>query len=1407
MRVLAPRLDLRRAIRCFVSRATASCLAIAAMLLATPAAAVDQAVQVECPTWSGAAWDPVTKTCTLLADRTIESSVNLSVGPDITLVIQSGVRLRVATAAALINTGFIRSAGTIENDGALQNFGALRHVLPSASYTGTGSFAPGGNNGVVGDLSTAVAANRFGPSTVNIHVLAGDTLRILDTATFSVPTGYRFLIAGTVAIENGGSFAVGSGATTENSAAITNNGSLANSGTFYNRTGATIDGNAIDNRAGGTLYNLGAIGHTGPGTNAGTVENGYYFGVENPAATITLANNSSISNSGTFRNYATVTLPIVGASFINDGVLENLEGNIEIGVGAGFGSPSLTNNATGTVSNQATIDIVRGTILNRSGATFNNTNRVELSGNGLLDNAGTWNNNGPAVLQSAGRIQNAGNITNQIVARIENTGSVLSDSGTIVNRGTIVNGVQGRFNSSAPVQNYGTFDNDHGRLEIWAAFDNFGTLENDGFPDPDDPENGYIFNYATITNATGGRIVNREVISNWAAVSNSGIFQNLNQLENNAGASLTNPGSVDNQGIVNNYRDASIATSGSFANNVLNAFCGGTVSGTITGNPATSNCEITGSGNVLTVFGNSCANVGGRFEQIDSVDLGRYRACVVDNLTVSGSLEVSAFLHIRGVLTTTGNEGLMVRNANKIVILPGASFQNGARLLIGYEAKVWNLGTMVSTARIETGSFSDLDYPNPDLAGGTLINRGRLELQANGIRNGYEVINEGELFVADGAFIRNAREPSPRFVTFLNTSSGSIENRGEFSNGHMTKLYSEGRFDNHGLIQNGYAEPEPDNPPIFRSECEVIGSVLDGDYSRWGCTINVRASGVLNNYGTIRNARHGQITGSNNSRVQLYPDSRLESEGKVRFEDQALFRTDVDSFFENFGLGVVEFFSTQAADLFGALRNLGTASFWAGVGADIRNLFSFSFHNEGLYFNSGTLDNTNGAAATGGLFENLGTFVNADGLIRNGNGTFLNGSASVTSAQLRNTGRVEVGSGQLQNFGSLQNFSGGTVQGTVTGAPAASVANAAPIVQTASASGTRGQPVVLTLAGSDADNNPLAYRIVGAEPANGFVELVGNRATYHPRSDFVGTDHFQFLANDGSIDSNLGEATVEISANQDADLASLGISPGDLLPTFSGEITDYRALIDQDVTSVAVNAVAVDPEATVFTHATRSLTSPVFVTELDETSIEIEVVAADTTTTRTYSLLVTRATDSYAAPTAVGSGNAKTYLLAAGSACTFTRSAFIASIPGAVPATPVGVVFPHGLLDAAIGGCSPGAAVNLTTFYPRPLTAPTQFWKWGPTPDDATPHWYVLPALVDGASATITITDGGLGDDDLTANGTIVLRGGASAQGTTGGGGPPAVVQPLQIPALHTLALALLAALLALGAMRAQRGE
>ena len=143
------------------------------------------------------------------------------------------------------------------------------------------------------------------------------------------------------------------------------------------------------------------------------------------------------------------------------------------------------------------------------------------------------------------------------------------------------------------------------------------------------------------------------------------------------------------------------------------------------------------------------------------------------------------------------------------------------------------------------------------------------------------------------------------------------------------------------------------------------------------------------------------------------------------------------------------------------------------------------------------------------------------------------------------------------------------------------------------------------------------------------------------------------------------------------------------------------------------------------------------------------------------------AVTSFTGPTATGSGNATVSFTGGGAACQFTSAAFIPLVGGAssppAGSAPAGVAFPHGLLDFATGGCTPGATLNFTVVYPQPLAPGTVYWKYGPTLAVPAPHWYTIPAIVAGNTLTFSITDGGLGDDDLAANGVIVDVGGAGA--------------------------------------------
>ena len=109
------------------------------------------------------------------------------------------------------------------------------------------------------------------------------------------------------------------------------------------------------------------------------------------------------------------------------------------------------------------------------------------------------------------------------------------------------------------------------------------------------------------------------------------------------------------------------------------------------------------------------------------------------------------------------------------------------------------------------------------------------------------------------------------------------------------------------------------------------------------------------------------------------------------------------------------------------------------------------------------------------------------------------------------------------------------------------------------------------------------------------------------------------------------------------------------------------------------------------------------------------------------------------------------------------------------------LVFKHGFFSFNITGFT-GKAVNVTITLPSDLPAGTQYWKYGPTPDNHTEHWYQLPMeIIDGNRIRITLVDNGLGDDILTGeDGEIVDRGGS--------GSPPGV-PPVAVPEYNIFGL------------------
>jgi sugar lactone lactonase YvrE len=97
--------------------------------------------------------------------------------------------------------------------------------------------------------------------------------------------------------------------------------------------------------------------------------------------------------------------------------------------------------------------------------------------------------------------------------------------------------------------------------------------------------------------------------------------------------------------------------------------------------------------------------------------------------------------------------------------------------------------------------------------------------------------------------------------------------------------------------------------------------------------------------------------------------------------------------------------------------------------------------------------------------------------------------------------------------------------------------------------------------------------------------------------------------------------------------------------------------------------------------------------------------------------------------------------------------------------SPPGVDFPVGFFEFTLQGIAQGGATTVSLFLPPDVTLDT-YYKYGPTPDSPTNHWYeflfyeATGAEIFPDKVVLHFVDGQRGDDDLTTNGEIVEPGG-----------------------------------------------
>jgi hypothetical protein len=158
------------------------------------------------------------------------------------------------------------------------------------------------------------------------------------------------------------------------------------------------------------------------------------------------------------------------------------------------------------------------------------------------------------------------------------------------------------------------------------------------------------------------------------------------------------------------------------------------------------------------------------------------------------------------------------------------------------------------------------------------------------------------------------------------------------------------------------------------------------------------------------------------------------------------------------------------------------------------------------------------------------------------------------------------------------------------------------------------------------------------------------------------------------------------------------------------------------------------------------------------------------------------------APWASNAGTGSGSLTASGNNWTVSSASFAAT-PTATP--PAGVTFPNGILDLQLSTTgTAGTDATVVVQYTTAVPAGAVYMKYGKTAANQTDHWYQLDAsravfASDRMSVTLTLTDGGAGDHDLLANGTIVDP-----------GGPALVPAPTAVPTLSEWAMIFLASLM-----------
>jgi hypothetical protein len=597
------------------------------------------------------------------------------------------------TGASLDNSGRLTIVGLANNQAgaSLKNDGGQMQV--SGSFTNGGIVGNTGNlqfnNGI--DNQTAGSITNSGTLTSNWFDTndVGAVINNSGTANF-----YKLTNSGLLSNVGSMSFTAltnESGSTLNNDAGSLQTGSFTNAGTVHNAAGAslTITGSGVStNAVGGVITNAGLfIGGGSPLTNNGSVANSGSMQLQE------IDNNAgaSLDNSGVLTSTGGLLYNAAGATVSNAGIMN---------VAYKLDNAGLLNNS-GTLNANILVSISGGTLNNNAG-TVQVSDYLDNENNGSVTNTGAMaiqqltNELGGTLSNNAGTMQidsstipssNAGNFFNKAGATVTvATGATLVNSLLISNTGTFINNGTLENQAGGNIQNFGTFANNStlqndsgGKIVMFNTLENNQLLQNSGTLQVGAGLNaGTLNNSGTILNSNGGLI----------SVVGGGTFNNSGELASDAQSYFT---TAANSTIVNTgtmlFTVNPVTIAGTLRNDGVINMNGQVVPIPIAVPPLTvaSTATLSGTGivygNVLTQGTMAPGDPTGRFTIYGNFTESGSAATLLENITgagQNGELAVNGDVFLTGTLDVNLLNGFVPESDQTWVLMQYTGGLSGA---------------------------------------------------------------------------------------------------------------------------------------------------------------------------------------------------------------------------------------------------------------------------------------------------------------------------------------------------------------------------------------------------------------------------------------------------------------------------------------------------------------------------------------------------------------------------------------------------------------------------------------------------------------------------------------------------------------------------------------------------------